>query len=91
MKTLLLFFVLMAQRVWVDGKPYDLTYDVKPMPCDDLHPDGCHRHTVGTRRPEVAQVSIVGFRPFEVTCKTAGCAEDSREEWVRTAIRRQPK
>ena len=92
MKTLLLFLMITGvEHVTVDGRMYDLTADVKPMPCDDLHPDGCRRRTVGTRKPEVAQVSIVGFRPFEVTCKTAGCAEDSREEWVRTAIRRQPK
>ena len=90
MKTLLLFMMLSGvEHVTFDGRMYDLTADVKPMPCDDTHPDGCRRRTVGTRKPEVAQISIVGFRNFEVTCKTAGCAEDSREEWVRKAIREQ--
>lgn len=90
MKTLLLFFMFAGiEHVTVDGREYELAAHVTPMPCDDLHPDGCRRRTVGTRKPEVAQISIVGFRNFEVTCKSAGCAEDSREEWVRIAIRRQ--
>lgn len=92
MKTLLLFMMFAGiEHVTVDGREYELAAHVTPMPCDDTHPDGCRRRTVGTRKPEVAQISIVGFRNFEVTCKTVGCAEDSREEWVRIAIRRQPK
>jgi hypothetical protein len=78
-----------TEPVTVDGREYQLKAFVSPMPCDDLHPDGCRRRTVGTRKPEVAQISIVGFRSFEVTCKTVGCKDDSREEWVRIAIRRQ--
>jgi hypothetical protein len=89
MKTLLLFLMLATEHVTVDGREYELSAHVTPMPCDDTHPEGCHRRTVGTRKPEVAQITIEGFKPFEVTCKTAGCAEDSREEWVKIAIRRK--
>jgi len=90
MKTVLLLFMATAgvEHITVDGREYELVAHVTYPVCDDLHPTPCHPRAKGVRCEEEAQVSIVGFRPFPQICKTEHCAGDSREEWVRTAIRR---
>ncbi len=94
---LLIFAATLPEHVTVDGRDYEVKADVKSTVCDDQHSNPCHPRAKGVRREEEAQVMVKDAEgkpvalPFPQICKTAGCAEDSREEWVRTAIRRQPK